>query len=159
PCPCGYLGHPRQPCSCPPSAIDRYRRRISGPLLDRIDLRLEVPPPTLDELAPETRAGCSPPPGLDSLTLRGIVERARERAGARGQTVTNASLDGEALDRFAPVAGKARVLLERATHARGLSARALQSLRRVALSIADLTGERSSPGQEEFAEALALRRE
>jgi magnesium chelatase family protein len=113
PCPCGWLGHPRVTCHCPPAIVQRYRRRISGPLLDRIELRVELMPPTLDELAP-LRA--SPPSAASSdETLRSRVLGVRERARARAQAGTNAELLPSELDRFVPLTGHVRALLERAS--------------------------------------------
>lgn len=166
PCPCGYLGHPRTPCSCPPTAVQRYRRRISGPLLDRIDLRLELSPPTLDELtatahpagAPSVAANAStiPAPGVSAAELAQRVARAREVAHARQGQRRNVDLDASELDRFAPIDGALRQLLARAQRQRGLSARAIQALRRVARTVADLEGV-AAVGSPHFAQALALR--
>src|SRR5262249_59105175 len=70
PCPCGYLGDPRHPCKCAPQAVERYMGRVSGPLLDRIDLHVEVPAVPFEELS--ARAD-----GTDSATMRSEVERVR----------------------------------------------------------------------------------
>jgi len=197
PCPCGYLGHPRTPCACPPTAVQRYRRRISGPLLDRIDLRIELAPPTLDELAPrsvrEARCEASnrdtlsksaptsattnsstqpatqhstpqatlPPPahstnGTSAAELAARVAAARARAHARQGAARNADLDAAQLDAYAPVSARLRPLLDRAQRQRGLSARAVQSLRRVARTLADLDGAEELTS-EHLARALALR--
>jgi magnesium chelatase family protein len=193
PCPCGYLGHPRTPCACPPTAVQRYRRRISGPLLDRIDLRIELAPPTLDELAPRSAHGArgeasnrstnstgapasgstqptpqhsgvqatvqSPAPstnGTSAAELAARVAAARARAHARQGAARNADLDAAQLDVHAPVSARLRPLLERAQRQRGLSARAVQSLRRVARTLADLDGA-EEPTSEHLARALALR--
>ncbi len=159
PCPCGYLGHRRVACRCPPGFVQRYRRRISGPLLDRIDLVLEVQPADVDELAAMPGGPPRADVPLDEASesrLRTRVRAARELARERQGGVVNAMLDADQLDRFAPLAGPARTLLERATRARSLSARAVQSLRRVARSVADLEGaEEARP--EHLAQALALR--
>jgi len=158
PCPCGYLGHRRVACRCPPSFVQRYRRRISGPLLDRIDLVLEVQPAEVDELAamPGVPRVDLPLGEASEARLRARVRSARELARERQGGVVNAMLDADELDRYAPLVGPARSLLERATRARSLSARAVQSLRRVARSVADLEGsEEARP--EHLAQALALR--
>ena len=131
PCPCGYQGHARVPCTCPPSSVARYRRRISGPLLDRVDLRVELPPPTLDELTRGPAAGSE---ATRAGALRAAVERARQRQRERQGDLANARLDAERLDACSPLEGRARGLVERASRARGLSARAVQSVRRVARS-------------------------
>ncbi len=153
PCPCGYLGHPRVPCRCPPTIVERYLRRISGPLLDRIELRVEVSPPTLDELAPLDGVADSSPRGRD---LRAQVERAASLARDRQGERANAALDASALDHFAPLDARGRALLERAARARGLSARALSALRRVARTLADLDGEPRVTA-DHLARAVALR--
>ena len=154
PCPCGYRGHPRIPCRCPPLFVQRYKQRISGPLLDRMDLVIEVPAPAIEELA------TGPVPHTDSCeaALRTKVERAlalrRERQGGR----KNGELTADELDRFAPLHGDARTLLATAARRRGLSARAIQSLRRVARTVADLDGalQIAIP---HLAQAIALRAE
>jgi len=158
PCPCGYLGHRRVACRCPPGFVQRYRRRISGPLLDRIDLVLEVQPADVDDLAalPGVPRAELPLGEASEARLRTRVRTARELARERQGAAINAMLDADELDRFAPLTGPARTLLDRATRTRSLSARAVQSLRRVARSVADLEGaEEARP--EHLAQALALR--
>ncbi|MAG62264.1 hypothetical protein CMO84_01940 [Candidatus Woesearchaeota archaeon] len=155
PCPCGQHGHPRLPCHCAPQTVRRYRQRISGPLLDRIDLRLEIPPTPLEALAPSTPCGPSPKEP-DAKELLGMIEGAHRLRAERKQTGTNAHLLGDALDQFSPLQGEGRSLLAHAVERRGLSARAVQSLRRVARTLADLEEqERVMP--EHLAGALALR--
>ena len=155
PCPCGYLGHPRVPCRCPPSYVQRYRHRVSGPLLDRIDLRIELSPPSVEELVP----GSDSPPssGPDETELRERVDRARRRSRAR-QAVDNADLEASELDRVAGLDAEAQRLVLRAAKRQTLSARALQSLRRVARTLADLE-DRHDVAAKHVAEALALRAE
>jgi magnesium chelatase family protein len=155
PCPCGYHGHPRIPCHCAPQAVRRYRQRISGPLMDRIDLRLEIPPTPLEALAPDrhSRSSLTEP---NAKELLGMIECAQRLREERDQTQTNAHLQGNALDQFSPLQGEGRSLLAHAVERRGLSARAVQSLRRVARTLADLEGqEQVLP--EHLAGALALR--
>lgn len=165
PCPCGYLGHPRIPCRCPPRFVERYRHRISGPLLDRIDLCVEITPPTIDELAPLSPGAGSPEGagpaapesiglGQSDLALRvaSAIERTRARQGARA----NAELTAADLDSMSPLCAGARKLLSVEAQRRGLSARALQALRRVARTIADLEGE-ASVSAAHHAQAIALR--
>jgi magnesium chelatase family protein len=148
PCPCGYRGHGQRPCACAPGDVRRYLRRISGPLLDRIDLRLELGPPSVAELA-------LPPPGA-AAACAARVEAAAARARARQGPTWNARLDAAALDRVAPLDRASRQLLERAVDRRGLSARAVQSLRRIARTLADLAAD-DAPGERHLAQALALR--
>jgi magnesium chelatase family protein len=140
PCPCGYRGHPRVACACAPAFVARYRRRISGPLLDRIDLVVEIAPPSLEELAPEEHAvrEHAANSSFAEHRLRAQVVRARQRALARGQAGPNALLDATELDGVAPLDADGRTLLQAAIKRRGLSARAIQSLRRVARTCADL---------------------
>ena len=150
PCPCGYRGHPTIPCRCPPGEVFRYRKRISGPLLDRIDLRLELPTPALRELA------SAPPVGERGAELLARARAARARSSARQGARPNAELDADALDRLAPLGARALALLERASAGYGLSARAVQSVRRVARTLADLEGH-DELAEPHLKEALALR--
>lgn len=153
PCPCGYLGHGRLPCSCSAGVVARYRRRISGPLLDRIELRVELPPPTLDELTRTTGARNA---ASSADALRQRVLMARERQRVRQGEQTNDRLSADDLDQWAPVSAEGRALLDHAARARGLSARAVQSLRRVARTLADLDDQDEVDAQR-LARALALR--
>jgi len=148
PCPCGYRGHPQVACRCPPSAVERYRRRISGPLLDRVDLRLELAAPRTAEL------GRAPAERSSAVRLRADVTAARRRMRERGPP--NVRLDAAALDRCAPLDRRERALFERAMEQGGLSARAVQSVRRVARTLADLD-DAERPAEPHYAEALALR--
>jgi magnesium chelatase family protein len=154
PCPCGYLGHPSLPCRDGPTAVRRYRERISGPLLDRIDLRIALGPPSLEALAP--REGASPDRRREVLALAEQVAAARRRALDRQEGVPNGRLPAEQLDRVAPLDPRSRELLSQASQRQGLSARALQSLRRVARTLADLEGS-PTPEAVHLAQALELR--
>jgi magnesium chelatase family protein len=151
PCPCGYRGHARIPCRCPPSAVQRYRHRISGPLLDRIDLRVELECPDVSELASN-----APAQGRSHAQWSELVCAANKRMCARQLELPNARLDGAALDRFVPWNAETRRLIKRAVSLHGLSARAIQSVRRVARTLADLSGE-TSPTPAHVARALGLR--
>jgi magnesium chelatase family protein len=136
PCPCGYRGDRVRACLCPDAALARYRRRISGPLLDRIDLQVEVP-----AVAPGRLAD---PGGEPSAAVRRRVGAARERQRARG--AENARLRGAALRRHCAPDGRGRELLVRAAERLGLSARAHDRILRVARTLADLEGaERVGP--------------
>jgi magnesium chelatase family protein len=131
PCPCGWAGDAGGRCRCNPEAIGRYRARISGPLLDRIDLHVDVlrlPPEALREEAPR---------GESSAEVRARVVAARERQVARAG-VANALLDQGATDATCRLAADDRALLERAIAAFDLSARSLHRILRVARTIADL---------------------
>ena len=137
PCKCGYLGHPTRECTCTPSAIAQYRRRISGPLLDRIDLHVEALPVEYDELA--ARQG-----GESSAAVRARViasrtlqqERYRDLPGVR----CNAQLPGSALRRYCPMTPAAETILRGAFERLGYSARAYDRILRVARTAADLDG-------------------
>jgi magnesium chelatase family protein len=148
PCPCGFAGDPAGKCKCNEVQVARYRRRISGPLLDRIDLHVDVPPLPEEDLA---RAA----PGEDSAAVRQRVERARGRALER-QGVANAMLPAGQLFDHACMDGDARALLRHAGTRLGLSARAHDRVVKVARTIADLEGSRGVAGTH-VAEALRFR--
>jgi len=151
PCPCGWYGSDRRDCRCDERAIERYRERISGPLLDRIDLHVRVPAQTWSEI------GGSEPDGDTSSTLAARVVAARERQRARG-VACNARIADTELDDRVPLAGAARDLLGRAVDRLALSARAARRVLRVARTIADLDG-REGVDEAAVAEALAHRSE
>ena len=155
PCPCGHHGSPRSMCQCPPSVVERYRRRLSGPLIDRIDLRVELVPPTLDELIAPSNAPRPLTGELSGTALSTRVERARRRACDR-QGHPNARLSGVELDHIAPLDEGTRELLRSAAERRRFSARAVQSIRRVATTLADLDDAESVTARH-HAEALGLR--
>ena len=138
PCPCGYHGHPRQACACNPTAIRAYRNRISGPLLDRIDLQVCVDPV-------EPSALRNAPPGESSADVRTRVMAARERQIGRlkGTPVrSNAQMRPRDLARHCKLDTDASRLLETAMERLGLSARAHDRVLKVARTIADLAGVR-----------------
>jgi magnesium chelatase family protein len=136
PCPCGFLGSEARPCACTPGGIQRYQSRISGPLLDRIDLKVPV-----RALRPEEML--APPSGESSSDARCRVEGARriQRArfrGSRGKL--NASMSPASIERHCPIDASGRRLLEAAVARFGLSARGLHRVLKVARTIADLSG-------------------
>jgi magnesium chelatase family protein len=138
PCPCGYLGHPSRPCACPPAAIERYRARLSGPLLDRIDLQVWVQPVEAESLSRGA-------PGEASSAVRARVERARDHQGQRLQLLgiaarNNAELAGSAIRAAADPSPEALRVLESTMERLGLSARAWARMLKVARTIADLEG-------------------
>ncbi len=151
PCPCGHAGDPLGQCRCTPDQAQRYRARISGPLMDRIDLTVQVP----RILGREAQR-----PGESSAAVRDRVARARERQQARAGCA-NGRLSAGALARLAPLDRDAAALLEEATQRLALSERARQRTWRVALTIADLDGAHpdGSPriAAAHLAEALAYR--
>ena len=150
PCPCGRGGRPGT-CTCSDAARLKYARRLSGPLLDRIDLRVDVPRPDIAHLL----AG---PPGESSAAVATRVARAREHASSRGVRC-NAELRVAALDEVAPVRGSAAVLFEDALRCGSLTARGLHRARRVARTIADLRDGDGPITDEDVCLALQLRAE
>jgi magnesium chelatase family protein len=139
PCPCGYEGHPRLPCRCSEAARDRYRSRLSGPLLDRIDIHVRIPPV---EVAALVRRGG----GETSQAVRARVTRARrlqrERARALGLRASlNMALTATDLEQLVTLDAESRRLIEGAVTRLGLSARAFNKVLRVARTCADLDGE------------------
>ncbi|MCE0733763.1 YifB family Mg chelatase-like AAA ATPase [Halomonas sp. G15] len=147
PCPCGHLGDPRQACHCTAAQIQRYQARLSGPLLDRIDLQVEVP-----ALPPEQLTANQP--GEDSATVRKRVLAARERQLARG--ALNAHLAGRELEAACGLSAADRAWLAAVLERLKLSARAYHRVLRVALTLADLAGV-SRPERDQLIEAVGYR--
>lgn len=138
PCPCGYLTDPKKACSCTPNQVRSYLGRVSGPLFDRIDIHIEVPPVPYKDLA-SRRAGPS------SEEIRKEVERAREiqRARFAGSSIhANAQIPDKSAREICVLSGEAEHLLKQAVTELGFSARAYARILRVARTIADLAGER-----------------
>jgi len=150
PCPCGE-GGPRGRCRCSDGARARYHRRLSGPLLDRFDLRVVVG-------RPEVAALLGGPGGEPTSTVAERVAAARERARARGTTL-NAALPSRSLDELAPLTPVAARLLEHRLRSGVLSARGLHRVRRVARTVADLSGAPPLVDDEHVSLALGLRAE
>jgi magnesium chelatase family protein len=138
PCPCGYFGDGSDRCLCDPAGVARYRGRVSGPLLDRIDLHVEVPAVPFRDLAQDGG-------GESSATVRDRVSDARKlqwaRYGAAEGPRTNAELDAGALRRWCPASGPVLRMLQSAVERLGLSARGYHRILRVARTIADLEAE------------------
>ncbi len=132
PCPCGYHGDREDRCRCSPGQIERYQRKVSGPLLDRIDLHVRMTRVPVTELQ-------SMQPGEATEAVRERVTAARRRQLER-QGTANALLEPAALDRHAKLAKTEAALLARATERLGLSARACHRIQRLARTIADLSG-------------------
>ena len=149
PCPCGYLGHPTQACRDTPDQIARYRGRISGPLLDRIDIQISVPALTQDELM---QAGAGEP----SAAMRARVEAARARQMQR-QGKPNAALGTQEIEQFCRLDAAGETLLKQAIARLNLSARAYHRVLKLARSVADLAdSEAITPAH--LAEAIQYRR-
>jgi magnesium chelatase family protein len=148
PCPCGYAGDANGRCRCTPPMVRRYLGRVSGPLLDRIDLHVEVPRLDYSALAPAAGAE-------ESATVGARVRSARERQAARG--ALNSALDLKSLAAACGLGLREHGLLDSASRRLGLSARACHRILRVARTIADLAGlERVGVG--ELSEAIGYRR-
>ena len=148
PCPCGYLGHFSGRCACTPDRVANYRSRLSGPLLDRIDLHVEVPALRESDL---TEA----PAGEPSSAVRARVAAAREAQLAR-QGRPNALLSGGEVEHWCAPDAAAQKLLREAMSRLGLSARSFHRVLKVARTVADLAG-RAGVGAGEVAEAIAYR--
>ena len=149
PCPCGYWGDRRRACRCSAGQVERYQGRVSGPLLDRIDLFVDVPRLTREELRGDEVAE-------GSAEIRARVGAARELQIER-QGVPNAALTGRALKEHAALRGEAEAIFSRAIDRMGLSGRGHDRVLRVARTAADLAGE-AEIGVEHLAEALNYRR-
>ncbi len=156
PCPCGYLGDARHHCQCSPMDVKRYRKKISGPLLDRFDILIEVPAlPPADLLAR--------PDGEPSARIRERVLAARQRQQDRyaqrestRDVLQNAQLSSKQLRETFPLDESQKQLLLQACEQFGLSARAFDRILRVALTIADLAGN-GAPTNDQLFEAIQLR--
>jgi len=149
PCPCGYLGHPGGKCHCTPDQVARYRGRISGPLLDRIDLQIEVPALPESDLTGKAD-------GESSATIRARVESAYQRQ-LRRQNKANAALTTKEIEQFCQPDPDGALLLKQAISRLGLSARAYHRILKVARTIADLSANESVYG-DHIAEAIQYRR-
>lgn len=134
PCPCGYLGDPSGRCRCTPDQVQRYRSKVSGPLLDRIDLHVEAPRVAREALRPDT-----PPDGEASSIVAERVTQARQRQLDR-QAKPNARLGTREINKHCKPDATGQQLLERAMEQLGLSARAYHRVLKVARTIADIAG-------------------
>ena len=137
PCPCGYYNHPTKACVCTPGQIHRYLHKISGPLLDRIDLQIEITPLSFEELSRTA-------PGESSAVIRERVIRARQIQGQRyaGEKGVhcNAQMTSRLLREYASLGEQGTEMLREAMTRLQLSARAYDRILRVARTIADLDG-------------------
>lgn len=149
PCPCGYAGDARRACRCSPGQIERYQGRLSGPLIDRMDLFVDVPRLTREELRHDG-------PAEPSRDVRERVSAARERQITR-QGTPNSALSGRLLRAACALRGDAEALFSRAIDGMGLSGRGHDRVLRVARTVADLSGEEEI-AVEHLAEALNYRR-
>ena len=153
PCPCGYYNHPEKACTCPPGAVQKYLNKISGPLLDRIDLHVEVTPVAFTELSKTTK-------GESSETIRNRVIAAREIQAVRYAkdegVYANANMSSKQLREICIIDNIGAALLKRAMERLNLSARAYDRILKVSRTIADLAAsENIKP--EHLAEAIHYR--
>jgi magnesium chelatase family protein len=153
PCPCGFYNHPDRACSCPPGAVQRYLNRISGPLLDRIDLHVEVTPVGFNELSSATS-------GETSAVIRERVIRARKKQYARFSeypgVYANAQMDSNILKKICVIGNSGSLLLKSAMEKLNLSARAFDRILKVSRTIADLD-DKDDIKTEHLAEAIQYR--
>jgi magnesium chelatase family protein len=153
PCPCGYYNHPDKDCVCAPSAVQRYLNKISGPLLDRIDIHVEVTPVAFDEMIRDR-------PAESSKTIRERVIKAREFQGERfGSTpyiFSNSMMPSKLVKQVCIINTAGKTLLRTAIEKLGLSARAYTHILKVSRTIADLAGSREIK-VEHLAEAIQYR--
>ncbi len=154
PCRCGYFGHPTHPCTCRPDDVKRYISSISGPMLDRMDIQIELPSLSYDEIsAPDENAE-------PSAVIRARVTAARKfaekRMQGKGKIHCNAQLDAAGIHEFCVMDDDAQALLKVAYERLGLSARGYDRILRVARTIADLDASEKI-GSKHVAEAIQLR--
>ena len=152
PCPCGYLGDPHHQCTCSPSQIHRYRHRVSGPLLDRIDIHVEVPAVPYKELSKDF---CGEP----SANIRKRIQNAREIQVERfkkDNIYSNAKMRSKHIKKYCALKPEAQSILEAAMHKLGLSARAYTRILKVSRTIADLA-ESEQINAEHISEAIQYR--
>ncbi|MFN3588110.1 MAG: YifB family Mg chelatase-like AAA ATPase [Spirosomataceae bacterium] len=137
PCPCGYYNHPEKECTCPPGTVEKYLNKISGPLLDRIDLHVEVTPVSFDEIASRRK-------NETSAEIRERVVRARDIQTERFKNYptihSNALMPAEMVKDICVINEAGKILLKRAMEKMGLSARAYDRILKVSRTIADLAG-------------------
>ena len=152
PCLCGYYGHPSRECVCSQSAVYQYMNRISGPVLDRIDLHVHVSPLSFSELYGER-----PEESSATIRLRVVAARATQQARFAGLPIhCNASMGSKQIRAFCPLPAESETMLRRAMERMHLSARAYDRIVKVARTIADLAGEaRIAPAH--IAEAIRYR--
>ncbi|OLE55387.1 MAG: hypothetical protein AUG51_02715 [Acidobacteria bacterium 13_1_20CM_3_53_8] len=153
-CPCGFWNDPTRECRCTPLQIQRYVGRISGPLLDRIDIHIDVPAVRFKDLT-----GTDPPGAESSADIRARVERARERQRNRfrGEGIfSNAQMSPRQIRRYCPIDTESEQMLESAMARLGLSARAYDRILKVSRTIADLDGS-DEIGSQQVAEAVGYR--
>jgi len=154
PCPCGYSSDPEKECQCSPSQIMRYKKKISGPLLDRIDLHVEVPRIKYEKLADNSV-------GEDSEKIRARVQKARDLQGQRfkknNKITTNSEMSVKMIKELCPLDSESNEILSQAVNKLQLSGRAYHRIIKIARTIADLEGNEQINSQH-LAEALQYRK-
>jgi len=153
PCPCGYFGSSLRACKCSPGQIARYVAKVSGPLVDRIDIHIDVPAVAFSKLRSKARQ-------IDSESLRASVVAARETQVRRlcgGRVMTNARMSHQQLEKFCKIDATGELMLKEAMMELGLSARAHDKICKVARTIADLDGSEEIRS-EHLAEAIGYRK-
>jgi len=153
PCPCGYFGSDARRCKCTPGQIERYLSKVSGPLVDRIDIHIDVPAISFTRL--RSKAG-----QLDSATMKEDVLKARDDQAKRfgdGKIMTNARMSHKQVESFCKLDSASEQILKQAMTELGLSARAHDKICKVARTIADLAGDEEIR-PEYVAEAVSYRR-
>ena len=155
PCKCGYYGHPTRPCTCSPSAVRQYRSRVSGPLLDRIDLCVEMDPIAFDELHTAAPSESSAELRKQVLAARAIQAKRYAAPGFKG-VHCNAQLNAGQVRRICRMPPGAEQLLRSSYDALGLAARAHDRILRVARTVADLAG-KTLLDEDSLLEALQYR--
>lgn len=153
PCPCGYYNHPDKECVCPPGGVQRYLNRVSGPLLDRIDLHVEVTPVSFDQMTADRKAESS-----EIIRDRVIIAREtqKERFQAQKEVHHNAMMASQMVKDVCKINEAGKVLLKTAMDRLGLSARAYDRILRVSRTIADLA-QSEAIKIEHLAEAIQYR--
>jgi magnesium chelatase family protein len=154
PCPCGYFTDPKRPCKCSPMAIERYMGRVSGPLIDRIDIHVEVPPVLWRQLRCEAQGLSSEQMCEQVIAARAIQ---RHRFDGDGATTTNATMSSREVRAHCRLDGPGETMLKQAMTELGLSARAHDKVLRIARTIADMEGAQNIQSQH-LGEAVQYRR-
>jgi magnesium chelatase family protein len=153
PCPCGFHGDPKRQCRCTPQQVEKYRERISGPLLDRIDLHVEAPAVAFDELRSTERA--EPSAAIRERVVR-VREKQRVRFGAGSKVRINCRMSSQQVRKFCALTTDAENLLRMAMENLNLSARAHDRILKTARTIADLA-DSEDIAPDHIAEAIQYR--
>ena len=153
PCPCGFHGDPKRQCRCTPQQVEKYRERISGPLLDRIDLHVEAPAVAFDELRSTERA--EPSAAIRERVVR-VREKQRARFGAGSKVRINCRMSSQQVRKFCALSADAENLLRMAMDNLNLSARAHDRILKTARTIADLA-DSADIAPDHIAEAIQYR--